>query len=221
MSLPIVLSVNLHEILLIGEMLLLRLLMRVVQDLIHQLGGTGDVKNFLQLVETLLGDFTQSTRAVSVEVRAHAGMQIIQIVVNPLADGAEFLVRLVVESAWIDAIALIQDIGTQILNHDILLATFLRFHVKSASHRELAQRHDDQAWSIGTRTARHARHALAAIPDRVAFQELLQIGFILARDDVHDILRIVLVELRSRANRCAHAAVHAGLHPLFYPVILI
>jgi len=221
MFFPIVLSIYFHEILLVGKMLLLRLLMGVVQDLIHQLGGTRDIENVLQLVEALLGDFTQASGTVAVEVRAHAGMQIIQILVDPLADWTEFLVGLIVESAGIDAIAVVEDIGAQILDHDILLAAFLRFHVKPASHRELAQGHDDQARRIGTWAARHARHALAAIPNRVASQEFLQIGLVLACHDVHDILRIVLVELGSRTDGRTHAAVHAGLHPLFYPVILI
>ena len=107
MFFPIVLGIDLHEILLIGEVLILCLLMSVVQDLIHQLGGTRDIEDLLQLVETLLGNFTQASGTVAVEVRAHAGMQIIQILVDPLADWTEFLVCLIVESAGIHAIAVI------------------------------------------------------------------------------------------------------------------
>ena len=112
-------------------------------------------------------------------------------------------------------------IGTQIFNHDILLPPLLRLHIEPAPHRELAQGHDDQAGGVGTRTARHARHALAAIPYRVALQQLLQVSLALAGHDVHDVLRIVSVELGSRTDSRTHAAVHAGLHALFYPVILI
>ena len=107
MSFPIVLGVDFHEILLVGEMFPFCLLMRIVQDLIHQLGGTGDVEDVLQLVQTLFRDLTQSARAVAVEVGTHAGVHIFQILVDSLADRTEFLVRLIVEGAWIDAIAVV------------------------------------------------------------------------------------------------------------------
>ena len=123
--------------------------------------------------------------------------------------------------ARIDAIAIVQHIGTQILDHNILLSPLFRLHVKSASHRDLAQRHDDQARRVGTRTARHTRHALATIPNRVAFQKLFQVSLAFARDDVDDVLRVVFVELRSRTNGSAHTAVHAGLQTFLYPIILI
>ena len=214
-------GINTQEILLVGHVALHGFFVCIIQDLFHQLGGTRDVVDLLQLVEALLGNSAQTARSVAVEVGTEACVDVVQMVADPLPYRTVFGVRLVGKSARLDAITIVQDVGIQILDHDILLSPLFRLHIESAPHREFAQGHDDQARGIGTRTAGHARHALAAVPDRVAFQQFLQIRLILARDDVHNVFRIVFVELRSRTNRRANAAVHAGLHPLFDSVVLV
>jgi len=70
------------------------------------------------------------------------------------------------------------------------------------------------------RTARTARHALAAIPDGVALQKPLD-GLVVARlHDGDDLTGVVVIELGRRADARADPAVHARVKTLLHPHIL-
>ena len=86
--------------------------------------------------------------------------------------------------------------------------------------RKGPQRLNHIARRVAARTARTARHALAAVPDRIALQKLLDGVVIACLHDVYDLTGIVIVELGSRTDARADAAVHARLKALLHPHVL-
>ncbi len=126
----------------------------------------------------------------------------------------------VVETAWIDTIAVVQHVGAKILGQQELLTAFLRFDEIAQIYGQAPQGHNNQSRSVLPRTSRHAAHTLSAVPDRVAFQQLLDLFLVLALDNVHDSSRVIAVELRRRADGRAGAAVDAGVKPFLQAVVL-
>ena len=119
-----------------------------------------------------------------------------------------------------DAVARAEDVLADDAFQGQLLAALLALDEETEFLRQRAQRLDHVTRRIAPRTARTARHAFAAIPDRVALQKLLD-GFVVARlHDGDDLAGIVVVELGRRADARADPAVHARLKALLHPHVL-
>ena len=101
-----------------------------------------------------------------------------------------------------------------------LLPTLLALDEEAQLLRKFAQRLDHITRRIAARTARTARHALAAIPDRIALQQRLD-GLVVARlHDIDDLPGVVVVELGGGTDARTDAAVHARMQPFPHPHIL-
>ena len=119
-----------------------------------------------------------------------------------------------------DAVARAEDVVADDALEGQLLTALLALDEEAQFLRKGPQRLDDIARRIAARAARAARHALAAIPDGVALEQLLD-GIVVARlHNADNLPRVVVVELGRRTDARADAAVHAGVESLAEPHVL-
>ena len=116
-----------------------------------------------------------------------------------------------------DAVARAQDVLPDDALEGELLPPLLALDEKSELLRKGPERLDDVSGRVAARTAGTARHALAAIPDGLAAQQLLDRLVVARLDDIDDLARIVTVELRRRTDARTDPAVHAGVQPFAHP----
>ena len=86
--------------------------------------------------------------------------------------------------------------------------------------RQLAQSHDHHARGVAARTAGLAAHALAAVPDSLALQQLPDNFIVPGLNQVYNPPRIIAVIFGSRTDSSAYTAVHACLQSLLKTDIL-
>lgn len=188
--------------------------------LLHPFGRPGLVEDSLELVEVFLRDAPHRSRSLAVQISPESLEHIVQMLLLPLPDLSGLGMSGVVETPRIDAVAVVQDVGTQVFGQQELLAAFLGLDEIAQFYGQVAQSHHNQPGSVLPRTSRHTAHALAAVPDRVAFEQFLDFFLILALDDVHNPSRVIAVELRRRADGRAGAAVDARVQAFLQAVVL-
>ena len=125
------------------------------------------------------------------------------------------------KSLRVNTIAVIERISRQRTGQRQHLPTLLAFHEVTEADTEVAQRHDHQSRTVLTRAARHAAHALAAVPNLVGLQQLFYLLVVLGLYNRHNLPRVIAVELRRRANGSTCSAVDARMKSLAEAVILI
>ena len=184
------------------------------------LGAAGDVIDGLELVEVLLRDLPQRALPVAAVVGPEAGIDILLVLQHPFEDGAGLGMVAVLEGIRVDAVAEVQDIAVQGLGQRIELTALFGFGEIAELCGEVAKRHHNEPGAVFPRAAGHAGHAFAAVPDRFAPQERLDLVVVFALDRIDDLSRIVFIELRRRADGRARAAVDAGVHAFLEAVIL-
>ncbi len=84
----------------------------------------------------------------------------------------------------------------------------------------LSQGHYDQSGCVSAGTAGLAAHALAAVPDGLAFQQLQDYVIIPGLNLVYNPPWIIVVIFRCRAYTCTYAAVHTGIQSLLEADVL-
>ena len=147
-------------------------------------------------------------------------VDLLVVIVDPLPHGSLLGVQLGLHQPRYDAVARAEDIFADDALEGQLLAPLLALDEETQLLRQCAQCLNHIPRRIAARTARAARHALAAIPDRIAFQQLLD-GIVVTRlHDIDDLTGIVVVELGRGAYARADTAVHARVKALLHPYVL-
>ena len=213
---------NVHHVLLVGALLVTQfagLAVGVPLDGVEHLAAAADPEYLVDLGERLLVQPAQGPGAVTHVDGRELAVNLPVVVVNPLPDGALLGMQLGFHQPRHDAVARAEDILADDALQGQLLAALLALDEEPEFLRQGPQRLNHITRRIAPRTARTARHTLAAVPDGIAFQQLLDGVVVACLDDVDDLPRIVVVELRRRADARADAAVHARVKALLHPHI--
>lgn len=171
-----------HE-LVFGETPLVCLFQAGGTHLLHPFGRPGLVKDPLELVTILLRDAPHRSGTITVQIGSEPFKDIVQMLLLPFPYLSGLRVSRVVEATGVDAVAVVQHVGAQVLGQKELLTAFFRFNEITQFYGQITQSHDDEPRSVLPRASCHAAHTLTAIPDRVAFEQLLDFVLILALDD--------------------------------------
>ncbi len=138
-------------------------------------------------------------------------VHVVAVFIYPFPHRSLLRVHFRANDVWRDAIAVIQHVFSEHPFQGELLPSFFRGGEVAFFLRQPAQRHDDTARGIAPGATRFAGHALSAVPDGFRLQQVFQRLFVLALHRFHHHARVVVVELRRRADSRAHAAVHAAV----------
>jgi hypothetical protein len=143
-----------------------------------------------------------------------------EIVRYPFPDRS--LLRVVVASDAFrkEAISVIKDPFPDSALDGKLLPAFFRFNEIPQFLRKRPYRRYQQAWYITARATGFARHAFAAVPDEIAFQQGFYLFLVSALEYIGQGPRIVFVEFCGRTNSCAGPTIDAGFQSFFETDIL-
>ena len=170
----------------------------------------------MQLLHALLVDLAAGPGAGLAVIVAETLEDVLRVVVYPLPYGPLLGVQVRIDEFGPHAIARTQDVLPDRPLQRELLPSLLRVGEEAEPLRQRAERLDRVSRRIAARTAGAARHALAAVPDRVAAEQFLDRIVVARLDRIDDLARIVAVELRRRTDARADAAVHAGRQTLLH-----
>ena len=218
-----VVAEDVHHVLLIGALFVAHfagLAVGVFLDGLEHLAAAADIENAADLIERLLVDAAQGSGPVAHVDGRELPVDLLVVVVDPLPDGSLFGVEFGFDKPRNEAVARAEDILADNAFQGELLAALLALDEEAEFLRQRAQRLNDIPRGVAARAARAARHALAAIPDRIALQQRLDGIVIAGLDDRDDLPRVVVVELGRGADARTDAAVHAGLQPFAHPHVL-
>ena len=211
---------DIHHVLLVGALLVAHfagLAVGVLLDGVEHLATAADLEYLVDLGERLLVQPAQGPGAVAHVDGRELAVDLLVVVVNPFPDGALLGMQFGFHQPRHDAVTRAENVLADDALQGQLLTALFALDEEPELLRQRAKRLDHITRGIAPRTARTARHALAAIPDRIAFEQLLD-GVVVARlNDADDLPRIIVVELRRGADARADAAVHAGMKALLHP----
>ncbi len=214
---------NVHHVLLVrsvGVPHFAGLAVGVALDGLEHLAPAADLENAAYFVQRLLVQTAQRPRSLPHVDGREAAEEVAVVPVDPLPDGSLFGVQFGFDKPRHDAVTRAQDVVADGAFECQLLAPLFALDKEPEPLRKGPQGLDDISGRVAARTARTARHALAAVPDRVALHQRLD-GIVVAclyRGD--DLPRVVVVELGRGTDSGADAAVHAGVQPLAAPHVL-
>lgn len=214
---------DIHHVLLVGALLVAHfagLAVGMPLDGVEHLAAAADLEYLVDLGERLLVQTAQGPGAVAHVDGRELAVNLPVVVVDPFPDGPLLGMQVGFHQPRDDAVARAEDVLADNAFQGQLLATLLALDEEAQFLRQRAQRLDHIARRIAPRTARTARHALAAVPDGVALQKPLD-GLVVARlHDGDDLTGVVVIELGRRADARADPAVHARVKTLLHPHIL-
>lgn len=215
-----VIQENIHHVLLVGALLVAQftgLAVGVPLDGVEHLAATADFEDFVDLGERLLVQPAQGPGTVTHVDGRELAVNLLVVVVNPFPDGALLGVQFGFDQPRNDAVTRAENVLADDALQGQLLTALLALDEEAQLLRQRAKRLDHITRRIAPRTARTARHAFAAVPDRIAFEQLLDGVVVACLDDADDLPRIVVVELRRGADARTNAAVHARMKALLHP----